>query len=102
MTDDEKKLMRIRRSHPYKGRNLYGSGKLTGCCPHCGAGPRYFKYPGAGRYKHCYQCGLDNRLERVFMDIRWHLRKGHDVEPERVARAISYGIQVYGDPDLDR
>ena len=94
MTDDERKLLRIHRTHPFAGGSSYGGGKLTSCCPHCGSWNHYAFH---GRSKACTNCGLDNTMERVFMATRYAIRRGGETDPERVAKCLAYGIRVYGD-----
>jgi hypothetical protein len=94
LTKDEQALMRIKRSHPFKGGSKYGGGKLTSICPHCGAGPRQYRF--AGRSKFCGSCGLENAMEDVFMMMRHAIRRGVETEPHHVLKALRYGNRVYG------
>lgn len=94
LSDNERKLLRIHRTHPYAGKNPYGGGKQSGVCPHCGAGPHLYEFDG--RWKRCRSCGLDNERERLFTSTRWMLRKGRSVDRKMVRRALEYGIRVYG------
>jgi hypothetical protein len=97
MTDDERKLLRINHQKPFAGRNDFGQGKESGCCPHCGAPPEVYWY--AGRSKKCGRCGYAGLGEKLFMSARWALRRGIEVTEKHITTALKYGITVYGDPD---
>lgn len=87
-------LASLKCRYPHAGKNAYGSGKKTSCCPVCGASSSTYQYPVGRRWKHCFGCGYD-RLEQMLFDHARATAKRGRVPDVDVDRVIAYHAKVF-------
>lgn len=87
-------LASLKCTFPHAGKNTYGGGKKTSCCPVCGAHAGTYTYPIGRRWKHCFGCGYDRLEQELFEHARATAKRGQ-VPVVDVDRAISYHTKVF-------
>lgn len=90
-----RELVALKCSFPFAGRNS-GTGKLTSCCPACGASSTRYTYPQGSRFKHCFTCGFDRFEQRLLEGVRADAKSGRSINPEHAMRSIAYHRKVFG------
>ncbi len=89
-------LAKLKCVFPFAGKNSYGGGKKTSCCPACGASHASYRYPAGCRWKHCFCCGYDRFDQERFERLRWGAKKGRELAPEDMTFALAYHDRVFG------
>jgi hypothetical protein len=88
------KVLALKCAFPFAGKNQ-GSGKLTSCCPACGAGRTMYTYPKSSRFKHCFACGFDRFEQRLLESIRADAKNGRHINLDLANRTIEYHRKVF-------
>lgn len=88
-------LAALKCSFRFAGKNP-GTGKLTACCPVCGAGKTKYTYPQGSRFKHCFACGFDRFEQRILESVRADAKTGRPINPDHAQRVIEYHKKVFG------
>lgn len=87
-------LVALKCYFPFAGRNR-GTGKLTSCCPACGASSSSYTYPQGSRFKHCYSCGYDRFEQRLLEGVRADAKCGRPINSNHASRAVEYHRKVF-------
>ena len=96
---DASELAALKCSFPFASRSR-GTGKLTSCCPVCGASSSRYTYPQGSRFKHCFTCGFDRFDQRLLEGVRADAKSGRPINQEHAMRAAVYHRQVFGQKNV--